>query len=315
MIKKEAIEAVFRDSLKLKPQESCLILTDTIKENIARSFYEHALKLSKRAELMIIKPTAEHSAEPPKEAALKMLEYDVQLLITEKSLTHTRARRQATSRGHRIATMPGITEDTVNRCLDIDYLALEERSKKLCSLLKATEEVKVITASGTDIKFSLEGSEFFGQNGGSFGLPKAFGNLPEGEVSFSPSDCEGVYVVDLSFPGLGILESPITFRVKNCFVYKIEGGKSSQIIERLDKAGPLAYRVAELGIGLNPKARVIGSILEDEKVISTVHIAVGNNLSYGRDNDVPLHLDGVISKPDIYLDKEKIMDKGDFLIF
>jgi leucyl aminopeptidase (aminopeptidase T) len=55
---------------------------------------------------------------------------------------------------------------------------------------------------------------------------------------------------------------------------------------------------------------VIGNVLEDEKVIGTVHIAVGNNLSYGGDNDVPLHLDGVIRKPDIYIDGKKIMEKG-----
>ena len=53
-------------------------------------------------------------------------------------------------------------------------------------------------------------------------------------------------------------------------------------------------------------------MLEDEKMLGTVHIALGNNLSFGGDNDVPLHLDGVITRPDIYVDDKKIMEKGKF---
>jgi aminopeptidase len=52
---------------------------------------------------------------------------------------------------------------------------------------------------------------------------------------------------------------------------------------------------------------------ESEKVRGTVHVAVGNNVSYGGDNGVPLHLDGVITKPDIYLDSVKLTEKGFFL--
>jgi leucyl aminopeptidase (aminopeptidase T) len=100
--------------------------------------------------------------------------------------------------------------------------------------------------------------------------------------------------------------------VRNGKVYEIKGERSEELITRLDKAGPKAYIVAEFGIGLNPKAEVKGTILEDEKVIGTVHIAVGNNLSYGRDNDVPIHLDGVIRDPDIFVDGKMIMKKGRF---
>jgi leucyl aminopeptidase (aminopeptidase T) len=58
----------------------------------------------------------------------------------------------------------------------------------------------------------------------------------------------------------------------------------------------------------------MGNILEDEKVIGTVHIAVGNNCSYGRTNNVPLHLDGVITKPTVYLDGKLLMDAGKFIL-
>ncbi|NQT32701.1 MAG: aminopeptidase [Candidatus Omnitrophica bacterium] len=315
MINANAIKAVFEGSLKLKSTESCLIVTDTVKEPIARAFHEYASRMATRSDIIVINPIDEHGAEPPEKVASEMLKYDVEILVTEKSLTHTRARREATERGARIATMPTITEEIANRCLDIDYEELKKESQHIYNVLKDSSEVRVVTELGTDITFKVGGSGFFGKDGGSFDYPGAYGNLPEGEVAFAPETCEGTFIVDASFADLGILASPLTFRAREGNVYEIEGENSGQVKQRLDKAGPRAYRVAELGIGLNPKAMIIGNILEDEKVIGTVHVAVGNNLSFGGDNDVPLHLDGVITGPEIYLDGKKLMEKGKFLEF
>lgn len=313
MINQNAVEAVFERSLKLRPEESCLIVTDTIKEPIARVFYEYVIPRSSESKLAIIPPAREHASPPPEEVARMMLDYDVELLITQKSLTHTRARMNASRAGARIATMPSITEEIANRCLDIDYTALKKESSRICDLLRKTKKVRVTTSLGTDITFDANHAMFFGENGGSFSEPGAFGNLPEGEVAFAPLSCEGIYVVDASFPDLGRLSSPLTFKVKNGVVYEITGCDAPEVIERLEHVGAKAYRVAELGIGLNPKAIVTGNILEDEKAAGTVHIAVGNNLFGGGDNDVPLHLDGVILSPDVYFDGKKFIETGKFL--
>ena len=314
MIKLEAIKAVFEGSLKLKSTESCLIVTDTIKEPIGRAFLEFAGKISKKTDIVVIEPTKEHATEPPADVAEKMLEYDVEILVTDKSLTHTKARKAATARGARIATMPGITEDICNRCLDIDYEELKKESNRIWSILKDSSSIRVTTKVGMDMTFTVGRSEFFGKNGGSFHARGDYGNLPEGEVSFAPETAEGVFVVDASFPGLGLLKSPITFKVRGGVAYEITGERSQDVKARLDRVGPKAYKVAELGIGLNSKAKIIGLILEDEKVVGTVHVALGSNISYGRDNDVPIHLDGVIKDPDIYIDGRPIMTGGKFLV-
>ncbi|MBD3426751.1 MAG: aminopeptidase [Candidatus Omnitrophica bacterium] len=313
MISENALHAVFTGSLKLRKTESCLIVTDTVKEPIGRAFYDHARGITKRAKISVMDPTPEHGTEPPEQISRLMTQYDVQLLITDKSLTHTMARREATSRGARIASMPSITEEVANRCLDIDYEHLREESKWLYGKLSGVSTVRVVTELGTDMVFRVGSGSFFGREGASFDHPGAFGNLPEGEISFSPESCEGVYIVDATFPELGVLNAPLAFKVRGGVVCEINGERSREVIERLDRVGARAYRVAELGIGLNPKARISGNVLEDEKVIGTIHIAVGNNLSYGGDNDVPLHLDGVITRPDIYLDGVKLMEKGLFI--
>ncbi|HNX90464.1 MAG TPA: aminopeptidase [Candidatus Omnitrophota bacterium] len=312
MVSRKAVEAVFKESLKLKQGESCLIVTDTLKESIGKAFFDCAKEITKNAKIIVIQPTKEHATEPPKDVAEEMLKYNVQLLITDKSLTHTDARRKACAKGARIGTMPGINEDIANRCLEIDYEDLKRKSNIIHDILARSKKIKVTTKLGTNIDFTVGTSQFFGKDGGSFDYPGAYGNLPEGEVSFAPETCDGVYVVDASFPGLGILKEPITFKVKNCVVQEVSGGVADKVKERLDKVGPKAYKIAELGIGLNPKAEIIGKILEDEKVIGTVHIAVGNDCSYGRKNDIPLHLDGVIRNADIYVDDKQIMKNGKF---
>jgi leucyl aminopeptidase (aminopeptidase T) len=312
MILTRAVKAVFEGSLKLKRGESCLIVTDTIEEAIGRAFYDYARSITDRAAIKVMEPASEHAAEPTEDVREEMLKYDVQLLVTYRSLTHTKARVAATKRGARIATMPSITEDIANRCLDIDYDALKKESQKIYSIIKDASLIRVVTEKGTDIVFKPGGSSFFGKDGGSFDQPGAFGNLPEGEVAFMPENCEGTYVVDASFPDIGLLDSPLVFRTENGVVNEITGQRSQEVRRRLEKAGPKAWRVAELGIGLNPKAKITGIILEDEKVIGTVHIAVGNNLSFGGDNDVKLHLDGVITKPTVYVDGKVLMEKGKF---
>jgi leucyl aminopeptidase (aminopeptidase T) len=58
-----------------------------------------------------------------------------------------------------------------------------------------------------------------------------------------------------------------------------------------------ARNIGEIGIGLNPDARINGHILEDEKAFHTCHFAIGLNY----DNNAPclIHLDGLVKNPTI----------------
>ena len=68
--------------------------------------------------------------------------------------------------------------------------------------------------------------------------------------------------------------------------------------------------MAELGIGTNDNAVISGNVLEDEKVLGTVHIAFGDNKSMGGNIGVASHLDGVITSPTVSVDGKVIMEKG-----
>jgi len=67
-------------------------------------------------------------------------------------------------------------------------------------------------------------------------------------------------------------------------------------------------------VGTNDAAQIIGNILEDEKVMGTIHIAFGNNVSMGGTVNVPIHLDGIIQSPTVELDGRLLMDNGRLLL-
>jgi leucyl aminopeptidase (aminopeptidase T) len=313
MIKKSALKAVFESALKLKPTESCLILTDTLKEPIAKQFFDYISKINSNVHFEVMEPLSGHGQEPLPRIADLMKKFDVELLITTASLSHTNARRGASSVGARIASMPILTEEICNRCLDVDYEKIKENSDRLQRILQASKIIRVTSKAGTDIIFKRGDMEVFSRPG-KLDFKGAWGNLPSGEVEFGPMNANGKYFVDGSLSGFEKLKTPLIFSVTGGVVVEIEGKRSEEVKHSFDSIGPKAYVVAELGIGTNPKAIVTGNTLEDEKAAGTCHIAVGNNVSYGGKNEVPLHQDGLIKKPTIFADGKIIMKNGKLLL-
>ncbi len=142
--------------------------------------------------------------------------------------------------------------------------------------------------------------------------------MPTGETFLAPVEgtTNGVFVVDGSFAGLGLIgEVHIKVDVEKGFATKITGGKAAKkLIGMLDKVGRRARNIAEFGIGTNDSAKLSGILLEDEKVMGTVHLALGNNVTMGGTFNVPIHVDGVIKKPTVYLDDKLLMNSGKLLI-
>jgi leucyl aminopeptidase (aminopeptidase T) len=144
-----------------------------------------------------------------------------------------------------------------------------------------------------------------------------WGNLPTGESYLAPveGESQGVVVVDGSMAQVGMVREPIRIVVKDGYATDITGGvEARRLIELLEPHGKDARTVAEFGIGTNDKAILTGLILEDEKVMGTIHIAFGDNKSMGGSVRVASHLDGLVKEPTVWLDDRKIMEAGKLLI-
>ena len=313
VLNKAAIN-VLRNCLNVKKNEKVLIITDSKLIRIGKLFFENSLKITKNTRLIKIPIPKVHGIEPPAKTAKLMLGYDVILGITQKSLSHTKARKNASKKYIRIATMPGITIDIVKRTLTADYKKIKEKNQKLIKKLKKGSKIRVKTKKGTNISIEISNKKWF-DDSGIYVKPGNFGNLPAGEIGFMPAEYKtnGVFVVDSSIGSLGLVDMPVKISVKDGFVKQISGGKTAERLNKL-MVTKKHKNIAEFAFGTNPRAKITGITLEDEKVKSTVHIALGNNQSYGGNFNVPFHVDCIIKNPDVFLDNELIMSKGKFLV-
>src|SRR4029077_18860142 len=84
-----------------------------------------------------------HGEEPPGDVRSAMEQATVIFAPTTFSLSHTEARQEATRRGIRIATMPGITEEVFRRALDVDYDELKHAGEWLAAQLSAASSCHV----------------------------------------------------------------------------------------------------------------------------------------------------------------------------
>ncbi len=306
-----------QECMAARKNEKILIITDEQKREIGYSLYSNSIRLGYKSLFVEMKSGKINGEEPPEEIAHLMQQFDVVFIPTAKSLTHTDARRSASKKGVRVATFPGITKEVMIRGLNADYKKISRLSIKLKKILEKGREIRVTAPAGTDIAFSIEGREAIASKG-LFHKKGESGNLPTGETFLAPLEgtSNGVFVVDGSMAGLGLVKAAkIRVEVKNGYAAGISGGPmAKKLVKMLDSVGKNARNIAEFGIGTNDSAKLSGILLEDEKVLGTVHIALGNNVSMGGKINVPIHLDGVIKEPTVFLDSKVIMKNGKLLV-
>jgi len=300
--------------MNIQPNETVLIVTDTGKLKIAEAFAYASSSLGAETVISVMKPRERSGIEPPKAVAEAMKASHVVLMPTSRSLSHTDARREATRHGARIASMPGITEDMMSiGGLTANYIELAKLTQKVGEILDKGKNVKITTPSGTNLTMNIEGRTTT-KDTGLYHKPGDWGNLPSGEACLAPVEgtTQGVLVID----SMGkIVTKPLRIIVENGWARKFEGEDAAQLESLLKTADENAYNIGELGVGTNPKARITGAVLEDEKVLGTVHIALGDNTSYvGGHTKSSIHLDGILFQPTVIVDDLTLMKNGKLLV-
>lgn len=300
-------EIMLKECLKVKKNESVLIITDKNKREIADSIYKTALKITKEVKLVEIPIPKISGMEPPDKVAREMLNYSVILAPTTQSITHTHATKDAVKAGARVATLPGINEKIMNESMLADYDKVEAFTLKVLEKVKNAKKITIETKRGTKLSLITAERKWFADTG----KIEFSGNLPAGEVFVSPLEgaTEGKIVVDSFTHDKEIYAKEGTeIIIEKGNVKEVSDKKSK--IARLFKTIEHATNIAELGIGTNYKAKIIGNILQDEKVLGTCHIAFGSNFSMGGKVKAGMHLDLIIKNPRIIIDGKIIMKSG-----
>ncbi len=310
---KTAAKIAVEVCMGLKHQETALVLTDAPCRKVGYALWNACRELCREAILVEIIPRKLSGQEPPPAVAEMMRSVDVVICPASTSLTHTAARREACRSGARVGTMPGITEAMMMRTLNADYQEIAEKTQAVAEILNRGKTAHLTTALGTDLNIPIAGIRALASTG-IITEPGSFGNLPSGEAYLMPVEgqAEGVFFVDGSMAGIGkIGQTPIKITVQTGMAVKIEGGDEARKLNKMiEEAGAGSRNLAELGVGTNHNAAITGAILEDEKVLGTVHLALGNNLSMGGTVSVGFHVDGILTRPTLKIDGRPLLIKG-----
>ncbi|WP_062234477.1 aminopeptidase [Fictibacillus sp. FJAT-27399] len=302
-------KTVLKDCLGLQEQETFLVVTDDSKKDLASSLYEAGKALGAESILLVMKEREKSGQEPPSSVATAMTQANVVVCITEHSLTHTHARKNAAAAGARLATMPGITEDMfLQGAISADYSKVKELTERVTEFLTKGNNVR-IQKGGYTLSFCITDRKGIPSTG-MYLNPGESGNLPSGESYIAPVEgtASGQVLIDGSVAGIGRLQSPLLLNIEQGRIVGAEGEAAEELMNILgDSDGRL---LGEFGIGTNDKARITGVVLEDEKVYGTIHVAFGSNNTFGGTISAGVHIDGVVIKPDIYIDEQLIMKNG-----
>jgi leucyl aminopeptidase (aminopeptidase T) len=310
----QAVHAVVSDCLGVREGEEVLVVCNPATIGLGERLRGEAGRAGADAVTALMTERGSHAAEPPAAIAAAMAAADVVLCPTVQSLSHTAARRESSERGVRIATLPGVTEELLARVMSADMEGLRRKGVAIAEALTGGSEVRITSAEGSDLRFSIEGRTGV-PDAGDLTAPGAFGNLPCGEGFIAPVEgtASGKLVVDGSIATLGIVGEPVEMSISDGLLTDATGELGAQLLELLAVGGEGGRNVAELGVGTNEKAKLTGNVIEDEKLLGTCHIAFGASAAIGGTVQVPVHLDCVVMRPTVAVDGKELVRDGELL--
>ncbi len=307
-----AIDTVISRCLAVRSGEDVLVVADPDTRGMGEALREAAAAAGADAVLAVMDERATDGTDPARPIAAAMSACDVFICPTSRSLSHTPARKRASETGARGATLPGVTEDMLARVMAVDFDRMAARSQAVAELLTTAGEAQLTCPRGTEIVLELTGREGLADDG-LLTAPGAFGNLPAGEGFIAPLGGNGT-IVAASLAPLGLSQEPARLVVADGRITGATGGVGPRYLELLRAHGELGTNLAELGVGTNDRATLTGNVLEDEKILGTVHIAFGASAGIGGTVSVPIHLDVVVLDASLRIGGTPVLESGHYIL-
>ena len=171
----------------------------------------------------------------------------------------------------------------------------------------------ITSPKGTDVVLGIAGRPL-DKDVGVVGRETNLSNLPAGEVCLAPLEdqSDGTVVFDLAFmDGRRVEDLEVRFEAGRATL--VGAARSSSSCSAWSPPGAPADVIGELGIGLNPAVgEPCGYTLTDEKILGTVHLALGDNEMLGGSNPSHLHWDMMVLGPTVEVDGRPVLIDGEW---
>jgi leucyl aminopeptidase (aminopeptidase T) len=226
------------------------------------------------------------------------------IALANFSTSHTRFRQLLTAHcATRYASMPLFDFAMFEGPMCVDWNELARKTHEIAKAVSTAETVLVVTEDGTNMSFSKKNRQAMADTG-IISAPGSFSNLPAGEVFFAPVEGSAQGTMVLHWAPTRRLSSPLVVTVERGIVTEISGSEPyREVLHAQLNERPENRNIAELGIGTNERAHRPDNILESEKILGTIHIAMGDNSSFGGTVKTPFHQDFVFFRPTVTLIK------------
>ena len=311
--------------MDLRRGENVLIVCDSTTTDIGQCLHEVATRRSDRVLLVVMPKGRHHGDEPPSPVSNLMRQQQVVIAPTRYSLTHTRAVRQAIKDGARVATMPGMTLEMFTKGgMSADFNIIKKNIGEMNAVLRRKRIVNVKSESGTNVTFEVNWREWKFDDNGICNRPRMLTNLPAGKIFTLPREgtMNGTIVIDGSWDS-ALVDEPVVLQIENGLVVDVKGGTAAAQIRQTfgeaakrlrSKEKENVWTIAEFGFGMNPNARLMGNVLEDEKRLGTAYFSIGDNTTLGGTAAVGIQISGVLASPSLWLDEFQLLDNGTFVV-
>jgi len=305
----EGADRIVGQCLSVRKGEHVLIIADMERKAVGEAIFHSARKVEAVPVLAIIPPRERAAQEPPDPLAKLMLECEVIVLATGTSMTHTMARVRATKAGARIASLPGVTEEAMSEGgITADYREIDRVLGIMARKLRNARKVHVTSGGGTDATFTVKGREWITQDTGLAARRGEVTTLPAGEVFVAPVEetAEGRLVFDVRLRDP--VTQPATLILSKGCATRVVGARSA--VEEMNRGGKEGRNLGKFGIGLNPRARPNGPIVEAQKALGAVHVVFGGSAPFGGKIDCDVRVDGIMTGATVEIDGKLLLERG-----
>ncbi len=198
------------------------------------------------------------------------------------------------------------------RAMDVDYQTLREQASKLTQLLELCQQIHIQTPRGTDLYLARGQRKILCDDG----FLRRTTHLPAGEVYFAPEEASinGRIVSDRAYYK-GKQISLLELKFEQGYGTPIDALEGFDLfMAQWNRSTGDKNRIGKLGIGLNAELRIpTGFQLLDDKILGTIHIALGSNEEIGGQNKTSFYWPMLLLQPTIIVDDLLVLDRGRFI--
>ncbi|MED4582525.1 hypothetical protein P9578_06970 [Brevibacillus choshinensis] len=303
----------------VKEGETVLILTDFLTDSIAKILASVTCTLGAEPITMSMLPRKGHGDALPEVVAAAMKEVDVVIAPTTFNIAHTRARQEAQKAGARVLILPESHDNILlSKGLRADFIELKPKVERVANLLTDGSSVAIRTEKGTNLTLSIRGREGRALTGFANTRDISAAHCIESSIAPVEGTAEGILVVDGSIPGIGLIQTPVIVEIKQGKAISISGGPEADafrhVLEQKNDEQDSIFQVGEFGIGMNPECELENSMLSDEGVFGTIHIALGTNAYIGGTVKAKGHYDMVVRDATVEIDGKILLQNNDLFL-